>query len=126
MHTTPINKIAMSIEKIDNITKQLSQIRIRRENAIRALEAANEQESRLLRRLQRVRSVARPSEKNNPHKLGDKVRITNKLRDELGIIGIVTSNSTVRSRLIEIRNTTINRKYTRAWWNFEAISNEAQ
>ena len=116
----------MSIEEIDNITKQLSQIRIRRENAIRALEAANEQESRLLRRLQRVRSVARPSEENNPYKLGDKVRITNKLRDELGIIGIVTSNSTVRSRLIEIRNTTTNRKYTRAWWNLEAISNEAQ
>ena len=126
MHTTPNNKIAMSIEEIDNITKQLSQIRIRRENAIRALETANEQESCLLRRLQRVRSVARPNKENNPHKIGDIVRITNKLRDEFGTISVVTSWITSHSRLIDIKNTTTNIKYTRAWLNLELVSDKAQ
>ena len=116
----------MYIEEIDNITKQLSQIRIRQENAIKALEVSNGQESWLLRRLQRVRSTAKRNKENNPHKLGDKVRITNKLRDEFGAIGIVTSKSTIRSRLINIKNTTIKRKYTRACWNLEAASDKAQ
>jgi len=123
LSTTTI--ISMPANDIDSLTRQLSQIRIRRERAIREVEAASAEESILLRRLHTARSAIVSTELN-PHKRGDTVRITNKLRDEYGIIGVITSKSTPQSRLLDIRDKSNNKRYTRGWWNLSAVTDEAQ
>lgn len=47
-------------------------------------------------------------------KRGDRLQITNNLRDEFGIISIVMLNSINKSRLIDIKEVVTNNKYTRA------------
>ena len=83
MHATVNDTIGMPTEEIYSLTRKLSQIQIMSKKAIKTVEAANEQESRILRRIHSARSAERPIEDSNPHKLRDKVRISNKLRDEL-------------------------------------------
>ena len=115
----------MTTNDIDKLTRQLSHIRIQREKAIREVEAASAQETLLLRRLHTARSAIAPTE-HNPHTRGNRVKITNRLRDEHGIVGVITSKSTPYSRLLNIWDTTTNNKYTRAWWNLKSVFDKAQ
>ena len=125
MHLSNIISISMTTNNIDNLTQQLSQIRIRRERTIREVESASAEESLLLRRLHTVRSAIAPTELN-PYKHGNKVWITNRLREEDGIVGVITSKSTPRSRFLDIWDPTNNKRYTQGWWNLNNVTDEAQ
>ena len=51
-----------------------------------------------------------------PYKIGQLLRITNRLRNEFGTTGKVIR---VGDPFVTIRNVESNRKYTRAWFNLE-------
>ena len=116
----------MPSNEIESLTRQLSLIRIRRERAIQEVEAASAQETLLLRQIHDVRSATTPTKHHNTHRHGNKVRIINKLRDKFGIVGVVLSNSNAKSRFVNIREPSSNKRYTRAWWNLEAVSKESK
>ena len=109
MHLLSIIAILMPSSNIDNLIRELSQIRIRRERAIHEVKTASSQETLLLRRLHASRLSITPPEHNNIHKRGDRA-----------------SKSTTHSRLIDIQDPTTNKKYKWTWWNLEAVANEAQ
>ena len=98
-------------DDIDTLTRQLQNVRLGREQALRAVTQADEYERELIRRIRTVRRHD-PQLRRNPHRVGDIVRITNTLRNEYGIVGIVTSSP---SRLVTIRNRNTSRNYIRGW-----------
>ena len=107
----------MNDDDIDELTRQLQNVRLGREQALRAVTQADEYEREII---QRIRTVRRhdPQLRRNPHRVGDIVRITNTLRNEYGIVGIVTSSP---PRLVTIRNRNTSRNYIRGWWNLELV-----
>jgi len=114
---------AMDAGNIEDLIHQISVLHLEREESLREIEGiqrhlcdGNQQESRLLRAIQIVRdnNVARDNEDHNcnPLILGERVRITNRLRNEFGTVGVVTRNE---PRLVTIRNERSGRSFTRAW-----------
>lgn len=112
----------MSNDEIARLTRQLEGIRLQREEALDALERATSAEQDVIRRI-RAAGVANPPLQRNPHHVGDTVRITNTLRGEYGIRGVVISSP---SRLVTIRNRSTGKEYTRGWWNLERVSSSSE
>ena len=110
----------MSNDDIDNLTRELERLRLRRVEAIRTIDDANRAETHIIARIRRARA-SNPARRENYHRPRDIVRITNILRDEYGIVGTVVPPSTSRSRLIKIENQNTRRTYTRGWWNLELV-----
>ena len=110
----------MCDDNIDDLTRQLERLRLRREEALRVVDETNQAEDNIITRIRQARA-ANPRRRDNPHRPGDIVRITNTLRDEYGIVGTVLPPSTNRSRLIIIRNQATRLLYTRGWWNLELV-----
>ena len=110
----------MSDDNIDDLTRQLERLRLRREEALRTIDNANRAETDIIARIRRARAN-NPTRRENSHRQGDIVRITNVLRNEHGIVGTVLPPSGPRSRLITIQNQSTSRKYTRGWWNLELV-----
>ena len=65
----------MTNDEIDNLTRQLERLRLRRENAIRIVTEANEAEVNIIARIRRARAI-NPRRQNNPKKRGDIVTHT--------------------------------------------------
>ena len=104
-------------DEIDRLIRQLDKVHIQREEAQRAVDRAEERERALIVRILQARRN-NPSRSRNPHRVGDIVRIANRLRDEYSIIGVVESSP---ERLVAIRNQDTRRTYTRGWWNLEFV-----
>ena len=103
----------MSDDEIEQLTQQFESVRIQRQATIEALERVNQAESNLISQI-RAAMRRNPARQRNPHRIGDYVRITNHLRNEHGITGVVVSSP---ARLVTIRNERTRREYTRGWWN---------
>ena len=115
-----IHHRSMTNDEIDNLTRQLERLRLRRENAIRIVTEANEAEVNIIARIRRARAI-NPRRQNNPHREGDIVYIKNTLRNECSIVVTVLPPCTQSSRLLRIRNQETQRVYTRGWWNLELV-----
>ena len=107
----------MSTHDIDTLTKQLEELRLEQADAIKHLKQINEAEGRTLERLAVAQAKA-PKKGDCPFVIGDTLRITNRLRTEHGIVGMVRKVSNTR---VTIRNTITGNEYQRAWWNLELV-----
>ena len=122
----------MQNHDIDELTEQLRNVQISRQQALRRVRESDTQEGLLLQQIREAqevesrraaRLVSRRSHHlrrtNNRHALehefviGDSLEITNNLRDERGTRGVVVSAG---RRFIEIR-TASGVLYRRAYWN---------
>ena len=119
----------MTDNEIDCLIERLNSVRIAREAAVRVIGQSDRQEAVIVRRIQTIRArtsrdnaipgvaIANVARHNNL-KVGQIVRITNRLRDEYNISGIVTNTN---RRIVEIRNQLTGNRYSRAWWNLEVV-----
>ena len=98
----------MSDDEIDQLARELEGARLQREADLVALERTNQTERQLIERIRVARRENPPHERNS-HRVGDYVRITNRLRNEYGIIGVVVSSS---ARLVTVCNEQTNRDRT--------------
>ena len=107
---------------INDLVDKLAQVRIQNERSVREIERLirenRRREARLEQRILRARAaLGRANQPNNhgenPFIVRDTVRITNFLRNERGITGIVISS------MVTLRNDETSRVYTRAHWNVE-------
>ena len=115
-------------EELDDLISELTRLRIRRVESTAALQRiiddTGRQEAQLIQRIQRARTAPARREARqvatNTISVGDTVRITNRLRDERGITGVVTH---VGPRMVTLRNNSNGKTYKRAWWNLENLEN---
>ena len=96
-------------DETDRLTQQLERVHLQREEALHIVKRSEDTERDLITRTQTAR-WNNPSSRRNPLRVVDIVQITNTLRDEHGIIGVVESSP---ARLAIIRNTTTKQTYTR-------------
>ena len=120
----------VSNNSIDDLIRELEELRIQSERLIREIERTvrenRRREARLEQRIERARTAFnrgnRPNNhannRVNPFAVGDTVRITNYLRNDRGTTGIVVSST---ARMVTLR-TDESRLYTRAHWNIEHIN----
>ena len=126
----------MSDGDINELIEQLNSIRVEREEAVRIIGRTNRQEAQIISDLQALQRTRRRREttdananhepiRSNEFRIGQLVEITNRLRDEFGITGVVTSVGHTR---VELKNSTTERKYSRAHWNLRLVpqSEESQ
>ena len=121
----------ISSESIDDLVLELEELRIESERSIQEIERLlrdnRRREARLEQRIERARvAFARGNRPNNrannrvnPFAVGDRVCITNHLRNERGTTGIVISSA---ARMVTLR-TENSGLYTRAHWNLESVNN---
>ena len=102
---------------VDALTKQLENIRIEQANAIENLKKINEAEIDTLKEIVEAQAKTR-KRKDCPFVVGDILRITNRLRQEYGTVGMVTKVCNTR---VTIRNSGTGNDYQRAWWNLELV-----
>ena len=106
-------------QDIDALTERLANIRLERARAIERLEKANEAEIETLKSLEEAKAKAATNKRGVCSLVkGDIVRITNRLRDEYGTVGMVR---TIRNRQVTIRNSGTGIDYHRAWFNLELV-----
>ena len=115
-------------DDINNIIAELDALRLEHQEAIRQLvRDAEAREARLLQQIQRAQAAAARRTQNNdlanPFSIGDTLRITNRLRNEQGINGVITHSG---PRMVTIRNTRSRKNYTRAWWNLDRVADNLQ
>ena len=106
---------------VDDLTKELQELRLERAEAIENLQRINNAEIATLRKIEAAKAIG-PKERTCNFAKGDILRITNHLRDEHGKVGTVTH---VGKTLITIRNSGTKAYYKRAWWNLEIIETAA-
>ena len=116
----------MRNQEVDDLIDSLANLRLRREDILRTLEDLNTQETKLHEGLVAARTAAaaaaaEPDIDTNPYSIGDRLTITNNLRNEFGTTGAVIRSGV---RLVTIRSFIDRRSYTRAWWNLAAIAVE--
>ena len=118
----------MSDGDINELIEQLSSIRIEREKAVRVISRTNRQEAQVISDLQALQLTRRRRGTNanananqppNEFRIGQLVRITNSLRNEFGTTGVVTSVGHTR---VEVKNSATGKKYSRAHWNLQLVS----
>ena len=102
-------------QEVDDITRQLKDIRLERARAVKRLEEINETETNLLKNLHRAKAK---NQGTCPFAKGDIVAITNHLRNEFGIVWKIEK---IGVRLVNIVNSSTNKTYSRAWWNLRLI-----
>ena len=115
-------------EELDDLISELTRLRIRRVESTAALQRiiddTGRREAQLIQRIQRARTAPARAEARqvatNTLSVGDTVRITNRLRDERGITGVVIH---VGPRMVTLRNNSNGKTYKRAWWNLENLEN---
>ena len=110
---------------IDDLLSELNRLRLDREEAARDYrerqERSNRREGELIAAIQRRRRRNPAAESNlrnnraNRLKVGERMRITNHLRSEYGVVGTII---TVGHRMVTIEDDDGN-EYSRAWWNLE-------
>ena len=106
-------------QDIDALTERLASIRLERAKAIERLEKVNEAEIETLKSLEEAKTKAGTSKRGVCSFVeGDIVRITNRLRNEYGTVGMVR---TIRNRQVTIRNSGTGIDYHRAWFNLELV-----
>ena len=121
---------------MDDLVRQLNELRIHRDNAARDYHRSVEDSSRrgsvileeIRQRQQHDNDQRRQDDqfrndirnnRRNPITEGDIVRITNKYKpEETGIDGRVTH---VTSRMVQLRAVESRKIHTRAWWNVERV-----
>ena len=114
---------------MDDLTGQLRNLRLRRREAEieyqRLVDNTNRTEEELVRQIQELATAARHRRNSvtgvNCLIIGDNVRITNHLRSEHGIKGVVNSSG---RHMVEICNQTTRRRYTRAGRNLKRIEGD--
>lgn len=120
----------MSDGDINELIEQLSSIRIEREKAVRVISRTNRQEAQVISDLQALQLTRRrrgtdanananANQPPNEFRIGQLVRITNRLRNEFGTTGVVTSVGHTR---VEVKNSATGKKYSRAHWNLQLVS----
>ena len=108
---------------MDELIDQLHQLHLDRAEAARAhdraLEEYRDRERNLVREISLQRAAVAAAAQQHTHRfqLGQRVRITNTLRDEFNTEGTVTR---VSRRMIHLRDDR-GRNYSRAHWNLERI-----
>ena len=116
----------MRNQEVDDLIDSLTNMRLRREDIIRTLGDLNTRETELHEDLAAARiaaaaTVVEPDIDANPYSIGDRLTITNNLRNEFGTTGVVIRSGV---RLVTIRSFTNRMSYTRAWWNLAPIAVE--
>ena len=77
-------------QDIDVLIKRLKIVRLQRAETLSRLDEINKSETVLLKNIQEAKEASLPTKtKSNPFVVGDVLRITNRLRDEFGIVGEV-------------------------------------
>ena len=108
---------------MDDLTKQLHQLHLDRAEATRAhnrvVEDSQARERDLIHEISLQRAAAAAARQHHTHRfqLGQRVRITNTLRNEYNTEGTITR---VSRHMIHLRNDE-GRSYSRAHWNLERI-----
>ena len=104
---------------IDALTERLANIRLERVKAIERLEKVNEAEIETLKSLEEAKAKAEASKRGVCSFVeGDIIRITNRLRNEYGTVGMVRI---ICNRQVTIRNSGIRIDYQRAWFNLRLV-----
>ena len=108
---------------MEELIEQLRQLRFDRAEATRAhnraVEDSQARERDLIHEISVERAVAAAAQQQHSHRfqLGQRVRITNTLRNEYNTIGTITR---VSRRMIHLRDDE-GKSYSRAHWNLERI-----
>ena len=121
------NNSQIDNKTINNLVIELEELRIASERSVqeiqRILRENRRREARLEQRIERTQTALK---RGNNHNRGnnlfvnrDMVRITNSLRNERGITGIVVNSG---ARMVTLKNVKTSRLYMRAHWNIEYTS----
>ena len=108
---------------MDDLVERLNQLRLDRAEATRehnrVVEESQARERDLLHEISLRRLAAAAARQNHTHsfQIGHRVRITNTLRNEYNVEGIITR---VTRRMIQLRNDQ-GKSYSRAHWNVERV-----
>ena len=112
------NHVNSLIDELRGLQLERTESLYRLRRIQRRLEEGRQREEDLINRIQAATTVARNHQApaHNALTVGDRVRITNALRDEYDTVGVVIR---VGPRLVTIRGERDQREYTRGWWNLE-------